>query len=140
MFNKLRRLWSSAQGLQELPPVTVQSEAANQPELAQVEFVDVSAVGARMHFALPIRLEQEAFGVLVTRRQDATQHNLTPYESARLIDVIVHATEFRGQCHDEPRQFNIWVVQSDAKDGRPRNLWLQLEIIDGCYMVRLTDA
>lgn len=69
----------------------------------------------------------------------ATECDLTPYESARLLDVIAHATEFRGQCEDEPRQFNVWVLQSDARDGKARNLWLQLEIVAGSYLIRMTD-
>ena len=92
-----------------------------------------------MHFAQPMRIENETFGVLVTRRPMATQGNLTPYESARLLDIVVHATEFRGQCDEEPRQFSHWAVQSDSLDGKARHQWLQLEVVDGGYLISLTD-
>lgn len=70
----------------------------------------------------------------------ATEPNLTVYEKARLLDVIAHATEFRGQCEEEARQFNLWTVQSDSMDGKARNLWLQLELTAGNYLISLTDA
>jgi hypothetical protein len=104
-----------------------------------VESIDVSTHAKRMHFALPVRMEMEAIGVLVTRRPMAREDNLTPYESARLLDVIAHASEFCGHCDDEPKQFNVWVVQSDSRDGKARNIWLQLEILSGSYLIRMTD-
>lgn len=86
-----------------------------------------------------MRIEAEAFGVLITRRPMATENDLTAYETARLLDVLFHAREFIGQCDEEPRQFNMWVLPSDACDSKARNLWLQLEVTTAGYHIRMTD-
>ncbi len=108
-------------------------------ESPQTNDVDVSYTGRMVQFWSPVVLDAETFGVLVTRRTGASGTNLVPQESARLLDVLVAAKEFMGQCEEEPRQFNLWVISSDARDAKPRNVWLELKKQAGAYRISLTD-
>jgi hypothetical protein len=101
--------------------------------------VDVSHVSRMVHFWSPVVLDSETFGVLVTRRSCATGTNLVPQECARLLDLLVAAKEFMGQCEEEPRQFELWVISSDSRDAKPRNVWLELKKQAGAYRISLTD-
>lgn len=105
----------------------------------QREAVDVSQVARHIHFWSPVVLDNEAFGVMVTRREGTNSANLLPRESARLLDLLIAAKEFLGQCEQEPKQFDVWAIPSDSRDGRPRNIWLEMRMDAGAYRIVLAD-
>ena len=114
------------------PQVTLLQGVAKKP-------VDVSTVAKQIHFGGPITMDAEAFGVLVTRREGAQAGNLLTHEHSRLLDVLVSAKEWLGQCDEEERQFNIWTISSDARDARARNVWLEMGKVDQSHHITLTD-
>jgi len=105
----------------------------------QDQAVDVSHVARHIQFWNPVSLDEEAFGVMVTRRVGANALNLLPHESARLLDLLLAAKEFLGQCETEPKQFIVIAISSDSRDQRPRTIWLEMSMVAGTYRITLTD-
>lgn len=102
--------------------------------------IDVSQAAKSVMFAGELAMDCEAFGVTVTRRPGATESNLTPYERARLLDVLCHAQSIQRQAQDGEKEFPIWIVSSDARDARTRAIWLSISKTDrGSYLIRLSD-
>ena len=106
--------------------------------------VDVSASALAMSLALAVKLDAEAFGVTVTRRPGANERNLTGCERARLLAVLAEAKDLLMKCDahysdTEEKQFPFWVVSSDARDAKPRMLWLEIRVEPNGYAIGLTD-
>lgn len=102
--------------------------------------VDVTPLARYVQFGRPVLLDAETFGVTVTRRETADTSNLTPPEAARLLDLLIAAKPFIGCCDEELRQFEHWVVSSDARDNRPRCVWMQISLSGANYVITMTDA
>lgn len=103
------------------------------------ERVDVTATAISLHFALDVYMDAEAFGVAVTRRQGAANQQLTPDERARLLDVLCHAQIYQAKCHIEEKVFQVWLVPSDARDAKPRLMWLTIRRGTDAYFISLSD-
>lgn len=108
------------------------------------DLVDVSTIAAQavLLFGGGVRMDAEAFGVTVSRRDGATQASLSPHERGRLLDVLCHAHAVHGQCNElQPAvTFPVWIVSSDARDSKPRATWLALTRDDrGGYVIGLSD-
>ena len=101
--------------------------------------IDVTKTARDLLFPEAVMMDPEAFGVCVTRRQDANEGNLTPHERARLLDVLCHAQSVQRQARFAAKEFPIWVVSSDARDARPRALWLTLRWVAYGYNIKLSD-
>lgn len=112
--------------------------ASTTSEVAHSTPVDVSASARCFGFARSVHMDAEAFGVLVTRRPAAQAAELRPYERARLLAALASLAEYVGQCDEEPRQVEHWVISSDSRDNLPRCLWIQLEVTPVGYLVTLT--
>lgn len=115
------------------------SEGAMLP--AQAQDKNVSWTAQRAMFCGPVTMESEAFGVLVTRRPEAVVSRLTPYEEARLLDVLCHAKNHVIDCQEQETEFPTWVVSSDARDTQPRVAWLAMRREEsGAYRIRLSEG
>lgn len=101
--------------------------------------VDVSVVASRFLFQRNVLVEQETFGVLVTRRSIQNLGQLTADENSRLLSLLSHATEFMGNCDAEPRQYDLWALPSDAQDGKPRRHWVQMTVCESAYCLTLAQ-
>lgn len=108
------------------------------PSNHTISTVDVSAVAAAILISRPFHIEVETFGVIVTRRPIQDVKSLTPYERARLLDLLVNAKESITNCGDEPVQFDHWLISSDCRDNKPRNHWVEMTLTDGKYVLNLT--
>lgn len=105
--------------------------------------VDVSLLAQAVLLFGNVRMDAEAFGVTVSRRQGAATSALTPNERDRLLDVLCHAHAVRGQCKTlrHAVTFPVWVVSSDASDPKPRVTWLVLTRDErGGYVIGLSDV
>lgn len=108
---------------------------------AQHKSVDVSSVAVVAAFAGHVTMDAEAFGVTVSRRPGACDTDLTGYERGRLLDVLCHAKAVQRQCQEHETEFPVWVVSSDARDARPRVLWMAIrKEPNGGYHIHLSDA
>jgi hypothetical protein len=115
------------------------SEGAMLP--AQAQDKNVSRSAQRAMFCGSVTMESEAFGVLVTRRPEAITSKLTPYEEARLLDVLCHAKHHLNECQEQETEFPTWVVSSDARDTQPRVTWLAMrKEATGAYRIRLSEG
>ncbi|GEM_PF-2220045 len=103
--------------------------------------IDVSAYAASALMFGDVRMDAEAFGVTVTRRVDASLDNLSPYERARLLDVLWHAQRKQLACLEGEQAFPVWTISSDARDAQPRNIWLIISRTpQGSYLIGLSDV
>jgi hypothetical protein len=102
------------------------------------EFVDVTNTSASLVFSDRVFMEVETFGVSVSRRPQA-RINLDQVERIRLLDVLCHAQVFQGSCQLETKQFVVWLVPTDAQDGRVRLMWFQIRKEKMGYLISLSD-
>lgn len=100
--------------------------------------IDVSSYAQSALMFGDVSMEAEAFGVAVTRRQDAKVDNLDALERARLLDVLLHAQKVQMDCIEGQRTFNLWAISSDARDMQPRNLYLTMRRLHGRFVIRLS--
>ena len=108
---------------------------------AQLKSVEVSGVANDAAFAGHVTMDAEAFGVSVSRRTGACDTNLIGNERGRLLDVLCHAKAVQRQCQEGETEFPVWIVSSDARDARPRVLWMAMrKESDGGYHIRLCAA
>lgn len=101
--------------------------------------IDVSTVARRLQFFRPVFMEAEAFGIFVTRRDTATTANLDAAEQVRLLDVLSVASAFMGNCDEEAKQFEHWLIPSDARDAKPRQMWGEVQQRGDSYRISLVD-
>lgn len=106
--------------------------------------VDVSASARAIALALTVKVDAEAFGVTVTRRPGANEHNLAGSERVRLLGLLAEVKDLLMKCDAQEsdaqeKQFPIWVVSSDARDAKPRMLWLEIRAQANGYAIGLTD-
>ncbi len=95
--------------------------------LTPVRNIDVSETAKAAMFFGEVEMEPEAFGVTVTRREIASEADLTPEERARLLDVLCHAKPHQAASNSPAgKSFPIWVVSSDSRDGKNRTQWLTM--------------
>lgn len=100
--------------------------------------VDVTQTANSLMFHGQVFMDAEAFGVAVTRRQDARKA-LSAVERTRLLDVLCHADIYRGACESEAKAFQVWLVPTDAQDGKVRLTWFQIRKESGRYVIELND-
>lgn len=105
---------------------------------AEPNLIDVSNYAQSALMFGDVSMESEAFGVAVTRREDATVDNLDALERARLLDVLLHAQKVQMDCIEGQRTFNLWAISSDARDMQPRNLYLTMRRLSGRFVIRLS--
>lgn len=100
--------------------------------------VDVTHTANSLMFHGEVFMDAEAFGVAVTRRQEARKA-LNTVERTRLLDVLCHAEIYRGACQSEAKAFQVWLVPTDAQDGKVRLTWFQIRKDSGSYVIELND-
>lgn len=106
--------------------------------------IDVSASARAIALALTVKVDAEAFGVTVTRRPGANESNLTDCERVRLLGVLAEVKDLLMKCDADAagvqeKQFPFWIVSSDARDAKPRMLWLEIRAQANGYAIGLTD-
>lgn len=111
------------------------NEAAKDAEASKV--INVTTFATLFGFGLPVRMEAETFGVLVTRRPGASTADVRPYERSRLLATLATVVPYLGCCDEEPCQAEHWVIPSDSMDGLARCMWVQLAIEGDGYVISM---
>lgn len=100
--------------------------------------VDVTSVAGQLMIPGPVFMDAEAFGVAVSRRQDARE-SLLAIERTRLLDVLCHARVLLSTGLEDAQAFQVWLVPTDAGDGKPRLVWFKLSKPGDSYLIELND-
>lgn len=116
----------------ELTPEMAEFLAQNHAptQLAMHSTRCVTAEAHKLHWCAQVFLTEEVFESCVTARPHASSDDLTPYERARLLDLLVHAMPWVESAKTLPSQFKHWFINSDARTPAPRCMLIQLELTE----------